>query len=129
MSRYQKMLRRRDFIRLASVAGAGLSILPLVANAGKMNMENADLRAGKRIGIIGLDTSHSEVFTRMINTGEVGDGYRVVAAYPHGSPDIPSALQMKPAITEAVMSMGVEIVDSIEKLLERHNPFSYFHST
>jgi hypothetical protein len=40
-----------------------------------------------RIGIIGLDTSHSIAFTRIINNPEDNDmaGYRVVAAYPYGS--------------------------------------------
>ena len=59
--------------------------------------------SGKSIGIIGLDTSHSQVFTEAINNGgpEMA-GYKVVAAYPHGSKDIPSALEMKPKIIEAV---------------------------
>ena len=76
--------------------------------------------SGKRIGIIGLDTSHSQVFTEAINNGgpEMA-GYKVVAAYPHGSKDIPSALEMKPKIIEAVKAAGVEIVDSIEELLTK----------
>lgn len=61
----------------------------------------------KKIGIIGLDTSHSEMFTKDINEGSLKDrGYRVVAAYPHGSKDIPSALGMKQGIIDAVQKNG-----------------------
>ena len=41
-----------------------------------------------RIGIIGLDTSHSTAFTELINSGSdetFSKGFRVVAAYPYGS--------------------------------------------
>lgn len=73
----------------------------------------------KRIGIIGLDTSHSEMFTRDINQGSLKDrGYRVVAAYPHGSKDIVSALKMKPDIIKAMASLGVAIVESLTDLLK-----------
>ena len=47
-----------------------------------------------RAGIIGLDTSHVVAFTQLLNAAnpkpEVA-GVRVVAAYPGGSPDIPSS--------------------------------------
>jgi len=42
----------------------------------------------KRIGIIGLDTSHSIEFTKTLNNPNAGPefaGYKVVLAYPHGS--------------------------------------------
>jgi predicted dehydrogenase len=110
----KKETNRRDFIMQMSVLGAGLGGLSFSDGI------FAEAVQQKRIGIIGLDTSHSEMFTRDINEGALKDrGYRVVAAYPHGSRDIPSALQMKPAITAAVKKMGVEIVDSIEELLKR----------
>ena len=41
-----------------------------------------------KIGIIGLDTSHSTAFTELINSGSdetFSQGFRVVAAYPYGS--------------------------------------------
>jgi predicted dehydrogenase len=82
--------------------------------------ENYSAEPGKRVGIIGLDTSHSEVFTKMINAGgPETKGYKVVAAYPHGSADIASALKMKPEIIKAVQNLGVEIVGSIEALLTK----------
>lgn len=119
MKEYKNKLKRRDFLRLASVAGASLSVLPLMATEQAKHIINTGVQTDKRIGIIGLDTSHSEIFTRMINTAEVKNGYKVVAAYSHGSPDIVSALQMKPQIIEAVKTMGVEIVESIEELLTK----------
>lgn len=77
---------------------------------------------GKRIGIIGLDTSHSPAFVRSFNAAEPAaelQGYRVVAAYPYGSRTIESSYSRIPRYTAEVAGYGVEIVDSIEELLER----------
>ena len=72
-----------------------------------------------KIGIIGLDTSHSTAFTRLINTNEIGNGeFRVVAAYPHGSRTIESAYSRIPKYTEEVKGYGVKIVSSIAELLD-----------
>ncbi len=78
--------------------------------------------AGKRIGIIGLDTSHSVAFTKSLNADSpnpVYDGFKVVAAYPHGSKDIVSSTERIPAYTEQVQKLGVEIVGSIQDLLNK----------
>ncbi|MGM0532828.1 MAG: Gfo/Idh/MocA family protein [Bacteroidota bacterium] len=76
----------------------------------------------KRIGIIGLDTSHSIAFTEAFNESdsdkEFGD-YRVVAAYPKGSSTIKSSYERIPGYKEKVKEMGVEIVDSIEELIDQ----------
>lgn len=81
---------------------------------------NLEAESGKRVGIIGLDTGHSEAFTKRINGGAPDMlGYKVVAAYPEGSPDIASALKMKPGIIKAVAEMGVELVNSIDQLLQK----------
>jgi hypothetical protein len=75
---------------------------------------------GKRVGIIGLDTSHSPAFVKAFNAAEPAPelrGYRVVAAYPYGSRTIESSYSRIPAYTEEVKGLGVEIVDSIEELL------------
>ncbi|MBD1421670.1 Gfo/Idh/MocA family protein [Sphingobacterium chuzhouense] len=105
---------RRKFIQQLGIASAGTIAF---------SMTSAPVFAHqkvKKMGIIGLDTSHSEMFTKDINEGSLKDrGYRVVAAYPHGSKDIPSALDMKPRIIDAVKKMGVEIVDSIDELLRQ----------
>ncbi|HYH56582.1 MAG TPA: twin-arginine translocation signal domain-containing protein, partial [Anseongella sp.] len=60
----RKSESRRDFIRTAAVAGIGLGITgaatPLYGTAGTQQQ-------GKRVGIIGLDTSHSLAFTKAFN--------------------------------------------------------------
>jgi predicted dehydrogenase len=75
-----------------------------------------------RAGIIGLDTSHVLAFTKTLNAdpqkAEVM-GVRMVAAYPQGSKDIESSVKRVPEYTAKVKEMRVEIVDSIEKLLEK----------
>src|SRR3954451_3274489 len=74
-----------------------------------------------RAGIIGLDTSHVPAFTRLFNrTGDGGElaGIRVVAGYPGGT-DYPPSRDRVAKFTEQVRGMGVEIVDSIPKLLEK----------
>jgi hypothetical protein len=78
---------------------------------------------GKRIGIIGLDTSHAPAFTRTFNAKDASaqdlEGFRVVAAYPQGSPDIESSTSRVPGYIREMRDMGVEIVDSIAELLRR----------
>lgn len=112
-----KDYNRRLFIRNSAIAGIGLSLTPSLSFSFSKDVSSS---TGKRIGIIGLDTSHSEAFTKEINNGGSGMlGFKVVAAYPHGSKDIPAALEMKPKIIEAVKKEGVEIVASIEELLKK----------
>lgn len=75
-----------------------------------------------KVGIIGLDTSHSIAFTKALNDPDVASdlaGYPVVAAYPKGSLKIESSYSRIPKYTEQVKEMGVEIVDSIDELLEK----------
>lgn len=77
---------------------------------------------GKRIGIIGLDTSHVIAFVDALNTDNQKPeykGYKIVAAYPKGSADIKSSTDRIPGYTEDVKKKGVEIVDSIESLLKK----------
>jgi len=109
-----KTTNRRIFLQQLSAITAGtaaLSLGPIDALA-KQKV--------KTIGIIGLDTSHSEMFAKDINEGSLKDrGYRVVAAYPHGSADIPSALQMKQGIIDAVSRMCVTNVSSIDDVLKQ----------
>lgn len=75
-----------------------------------------------RVGIIGLDTSHAEAFTKTMNANPPvpgAEGCRIVAAYPKGSPDIKSSIERVPAYTEAIKKLNVEIVDSIDDLLKK----------
>jgi hypothetical protein len=76
-----------------------------------------------RAGIIGLDTSHAPAFTQLLNgpeaTGELA-GVKIVAAYPGGSPDIPSSRDRVAGYTRDLRDKyQVEIVDSIDELLKR----------
>lgn len=74
-----------------------------------------------RIGIIGLDTSHSPAFTKLFNqqppVPELGP-CRVVAAYPYGSRTIKSSADRIPQYTEQLRELGIEICDSIADLLQ-----------
>jgi len=109
---------RRDFIKTAAVTGVGLGMTGSISSLyGKTNPQNA-----KRVGIIGLDTSHSIAFVKALNAASpdpVYKGYRVVAAYPKGSNDIESSVSRIPGYTDQVKEMGVEIVGSIADLLKK----------
>lgn len=75
-----------------------------------------------KVGIIGLDTSHAVAFTKILNDAKASDDVarcKVVAAYPKGSPDIESSVSRVPGYTEEVKKLGVEIVDSIDELVQR----------
>jgi predicted dehydrogenase len=107
-------ITRRNF--MGPLVMAGLS-LPFA----KYRIDSVS-NAGKRIGIIGLDTSHSVAFTKSLNADSpnpVYDGFKVVAAYPHGSKDIVSSTERIPGYTEQVQKLGVEIVASIQDLLNK----------
>jgi predicted dehydrogenase len=109
---------RRDFICNSGVAALGMAILPAIPRLAWGSAASA----GKRIGIIGLDTSHSTEFTKSFNDPAAPPslgGYKVVAAYPWGTRDIPSATGRIPEYTEEVKKAGVEIVDSIALLLKK----------
>jgi hypothetical protein len=109
---------RRSFIKMAAVTGVGLGLSagfsPLFANPKPAK--------GKRVGIIGLDTSHAVAFTKTLNAADAGPeylGYKVVAAYPKGSNDIQSSVERIPGYVEEVKKFGVEIVNSISDLLKK----------
>jgi predicted dehydrogenase len=109
---------RRDFLKSASAAGIGLG-LPAFTPA---QLPAAGGAVAGRVGIIGLDTSHSVAFTKLLNAPDAGadlGGYRVVAAYPKGSPDIESSVSRVPGYTEEVQKLGVQIVNSIPELLRQ----------
>jgi hypothetical protein len=75
-----------------------------------------------RVGIIGLDTSHSPAFTKLLNDPDAAPdlaGFRVVVAYPYGSRTIESSYSRIPRYIEEVRELGVEVVDSIDAVLNR----------
>ena len=97
-----------------------LPLFAFVVLASWLPMSHADEPI--RIGIIGLDTSHAGAFTNILNDNNAADdvaGFRVVAAYPQGSPDIQSSASRIPKYTADFRKRGVEIVDSIDELLRK----------
>ncbi len=121
---------KRFFISILSVAGVLVLMQAMTAtvhSAPVQEPQKADMigaaEAGKRVGIIGLDTSHAPAFTRTLNAADASAedylGFRVVAAYPQGSKDIESSTSRVPAYTQEMREMKVEIVDSIPALLKK----------
>jgi hypothetical protein len=108
---------RRTFIRKTSMVGTGVALGPqLIFSQGKSAASE-----GKRVGIIGLDTSHSIAFTKTLNNPTEGldfHDYKVVAAYPYGSREIESSASRIPGYTEEIKKLGVTVMESIEQLLE-----------
>lgn len=114
----KQSFNRRRFITTATAAiiGAGIS-----GSLPKLYGKNITENQG-RVGIIGLDTSHSVAFTKSLNAADAAPelkGYKVVAAYPKGSNDIESSVKRIPGYAEEVKKLGVEIVSSIEDLLKK----------
>lgn len=75
-----------------------------------------------KVGIIGCDTSHVTAFTQIFHdpkaAGELAN-IRVVAAYPGGSPDIPSSAKRIDGFVRALRDThGVTIDDSIEEMVK-----------
>jgi hypothetical protein len=85
-----------------------------------LNAAAAD-QATLRVGMIGLDTSHVPAFAKLFNnpkaTGDIS-GIRIVAGYPGGT-DIPASRDRVKGFTEGLRTNGIEIVDTIPKLLEK----------
>ncbi|MCW3105688.1 MAG: oxidoreductase protein [Segetibacter sp.] len=113
-----KLLPRRIFIRDSSTAALGVALMtPLIKSYGKNFVQNP-----KRIGIIGLDTSHSVAFAKALNGPNPSvayTGFTVTAAYPQGSADIVSSTKRIAGYTEDIKKLGIEIAGSIEELLTK----------
>ncbi len=110
-------IRRRDFIKTVAAGSVTLGLANEFADSEFLSGQEL-----KRIGIIGLDTSHSVAFAKALNdppADSMFKGYRIVAAYPKGSNDIPSSVERIPGYTEDVKKLGVEIVNSIQELIEK----------
>src|SRR5207248_2636802 len=78
-----------------------------------------------RVGIIGCDTSHAGVFASYFHDPKISAeldlaGMKVVAAFPGGSSDLPLSRDRVGKFTENLRTKyGIEIVDSVEKLLAK----------
>ena len=108
---------RLKFIKNVTLAGIGIGLSgPLFSSYRREN-----LMEKRRVGMIGLDSSHATSFAKLLNAPDVGDtygGFKIVAAYPKGSTDIKSSAERIAEYTSKVKEYGVEIVDSIEALLK-----------
>ena len=104
-------LRRRSWCQ-SFFCGLFLAGTATVASAA-----NAPIRAG----MIGLDTSHVPNFIKIFHdpkaTPDIA-GIKIVAAYPGGT-DMPASKNRVENFTKGVRAAGIEIVDSIPKLLEK----------
>ncbi len=110
-----KNFTRRDFLGASSLAMLGLA-----ANQASAFTLPTVSQNEKRIGIIGLDTSHSVAFAKSINQNpEQYRNFKVAAAYPYGTRTIPSATDRIPKYTEEVQQYGVKITKSIKELLKQ----------
>lgn len=109
------MIDRRNFIKAGAFAGLGITLSHSVV------AQNLFTGApeGRKVGIIGLDTSHCIAFTKALNSDDADfGGFKVVAAFPtSGSKDIPSSIDRVSGFTEQIREQGVEIVNSVEQLL------------
>lgn len=107
-------------VRIALSAALTLPFLAAPAPAAE---EPAPAEKVLKAGLIGLDTSHAVAFTKLLNDPKAPPevaGVRVVAAFPGGSPDVPSSRDRVPEYTKTLEEQyGVEIVDSIEAMLDK----------
>jgi len=114
----KKFNDRRKFIKTVAVAGIGVAISGSVKPFWRGDQSIKEFK----VGIIGLDTEHSVKFTQILNDPNASTdvaGCRVIAAYPRGSNDIESSVNAIPGFIEEIKKLGVEIVDSIETLLQK----------
>ena len=104
-------------LRASSIGGIVVLVLSMVSHSTAQSPKEP-LKAG----LIGLDTSHAVRFTEEMNApdaaGELA-AIKVVAAYPDAMRDNPSSWERVEGITEQIREMGVEIVGSIDELLEK----------
>lgn len=108
---------RRNFIQNTVLAGIATGLKPSLTTFGA---KLSPAIPGKRIGMIGLDTSHSVDFVKAMNGSDAGekyDGYTIIIAYPNGSKDIESSFSRIPGYTVEVKKYGVRIAASLEEVI------------
>jgi predicted dehydrogenase len=88
---------------------------------GQTQPAELDQVAPIRVGMIGLDTSHTVAFAKILREAKPEDGavgrLKLVAAYPGGSQDIPSSANRVEGFTREIRESGVAILDSIDELV------------
>ncbi|MHA4808950.1 Gfo/Idh/MocA family protein [Flavitalea flava] len=137
-------MQRRSFLKNTVMLGSSVALgsraslaFPAAALPGTQGSSQFSLHAsrtlpdvpdvpaslqGKRIGIIGLDTSHSVEFTKVLNNPSSDSpykGYRVTAAYPYGSRSIASSNNRIPGYIEKMKAFQVILCSTLEELLDQ----------
>ena len=75
-----------------------------------------------KVGIIGLDNYQAVAFTQLFHDPKAaGDlaGFKVIAAFPAGSPDIEESMRELPKWVKDIQTYGVEIAKSPEDVLKK----------
>lgn len=83
--------------------------------------QSEEAREPLRVAMIGLDTSHSTAFAKLLNDPQAAGhipGCRVVTAYPYGSRSIPSSYERIEGYTEQIRKLGIEVSASLEEALD-----------
>ena len=96
-------LNRRKFLTGTVIGTIGMTLINPLESLSRPAAK------GKRVGIIGLDTSHSIAFTKMLNADSPDAkylGYKVVAAYPYGSRTIESSARLVPLSVPTIEMAG-----------------------
>ena len=107
------MISRREFI-MKSIAAAALG-LDATSSFGRRSLSADEIK----IGIVGLDTSHSGAFTKIINDPKNPkmQGVRVAFAHPYGSLKIASGASRIPQYIQEIKALGIQVVDKLEDLI------------
>ena len=113
-------MKRANSLRISLTISV---VAVLVAWLGPGPQRAASQQNPLRLGMIGLDTSHVQRFTELLNDPSRPDhvpGARVVAAFKGGSPDVEaSATRIERFTTELKDKWKVELVSSIEELCQK----------
>jgi predicted dehydrogenase len=75
-----------------------------------------------KVGVLGMDNYQCVAFTTLFDRAKEGDvlaGFKVVAAYSGGSPDIEESVKSLPRWVERFEKMEIEILDSIDAVLKK----------
>lgn len=106
---------RRNFIRTASIIGAGITMVGTTAF--KEKIKGKKIEGKGKIGIVGMDTSHSPSFVKEIN--DANSGFKVTTAFTTVSLDMPPSADRVDKFTKQISDMGVEIVPTLDELLKK----------
>jgi predicted dehydrogenase len=102
---------RRSFIKTTAMGSMGIGMVSPLGNL------YGGVTSEKRIGIIGMDTSHCVAFTKYIHS--LNSGFKVVAAFTTVAKDIPSCYNRVDKFKAELKGMGVEIMNSVAQVLKR----------